>query len=74
MNFGHFGSSRKDNKSNGSMFGHGSSSRSSISHSSIHESKHKSNFHSSIHNHKKIHESMHLGKDKIISPFNHKTK
>ena len=66
MSFGHFGSSRKDKSNNSSSFG--------ISHSSIHDSKHKSNFHSSIHDHKKIHESMHLGKDRVISPFNHKTK
>ena len=74
MAFGHIGSSGKDDKSHGSMFGHGSSSYSGISHSSLHDSKHEKDFHSSIHDHNKIHESMHLGKDKIISPFNHKTK
>lgn len=32
---------------------------------------HKKDFHKSIHDHNKIHEGMHLGKDKVISPFNH---
>lgn len=65
MAFIHFGSSRNEEKRN-SSFG--------ISHSSIHDSKHKKDFHSSVHDHKKIHESMHLGKDRIKSPFNHKMK
>ena len=65
MAFDHFDGLKKD-KSNDSKFG--------ISHSSIHDEKHKNDFHSSIHDHKKIHESMHFGKDKIISPFNHNPK
>jgi hypothetical protein len=67
MAIGHFGSSKREERK--SSFGNRG-----ISHSSLHESKHKSNFHKSIHDHKKIHESMHLGKDRIISPLNHKVK
>ena len=66
MAFNHFGSSRNDKRNGSSHFG--------ISHSSIHDSAHKKGFHSSIHDHKKIHESMHLGKDKVINPFNHGNK
>ena len=59
-----------NNNRNNSSFGHNSNS-STISHNSIHESKHSTNFHKDIHDHNKIHESMHLGNDKIRSPFNH---
>ena len=67
MVFGRIG--RDDKKRGGSLFDR---SPSRISHSSIHDSKHNKNFHSSIHDHHKIHESMHLGKDRVISPFNRK--
>lgn len=67
-----FGRSSREDRKHG--FGNRSSSSFGISHSSIHDSKHNKNFHSSIHDHKKIHESMHLGKDNVISPFNHKHK
>lgn len=58
----HFKKNNKEDKKSSFM----------INHSSIHEDKHKKNFHSSIHDHRRIHEAMHLGKDKITNPFNHK--
>ncbi len=67
---------KNDRKSHGSSIhrnslGGISKRDSKISHSSIHDSMHKKDFHKSIHDHNKIHEGMHLGKDKVISPFNH---